>query len=80
MTPPTVAFDPGAELTMGALDAITREPRVYLTEAVLQRLEDDRLCLTIQGDAGEEIFTIYLRPDFLDDALAQARAREEDAA
>lgn len=73
---PRLAFDPGAlvELPTG---------EVQLVEAVLSRDEDDvrgRLRLELWDDYGNGAGQITLRPGFLDELLAQARAREADAA
>lgn len=67
-----LGFDPGAIVGTGTeTDA--------LAEITMYREEGGALVLMGATDEGREI-SIRLRPDFLDEFLAQARAREQDAA
>lgn len=71
MTPPT-GFDPSAEL---APSGESPQP----VEAWIGRIDDERLRFGYERPDGQ-IVLVTLRGDFLDEFLAQARAREVDAA
>lgn len=71
MTPPT-GFDPTAELHPSG------EPQ-RLVEAWAGYLDDGRLRIAYEEPEGQ-IVLLTVRPDFLDEFVAQARAREQDAA
>lgn len=75
MTPP-IGFDPGADLDTFSTSGVTSE----LVEAHLEIGVQGRLYLRVQHDDGRTVSLLGLRPDFLDEFVAQARAREENAA
>lgn len=76
MTPPEYAFDPSAQRQTFGVGGESND----LVEVYLERGEDGRLGLTVITDDAQVTSITWLRPDFLDAFLAQARAREQSAA
>lgn len=65
---PAIAFDPGAERR---LYDRTEALELALVEALLERLDDGRLVLTLQDEDGEELESVVLRADFFDQVSAR---------
>lgn len=68
-----LGFDPSALL-------FKNESQTVLCEAVLRRLDDGHLQLALSDEGGSEFAIVELRPAFLDEFVAQARASEQSAA